>query len=500
MKHSVMRVLILACLLMVSSAATGLGFDFSELENAVHEYTLDNGLKIIVLPRHHAPVVSCLTWADVGSVDDPKELTGIAHLLEHMAFKGTNDLGGSDIKKEKKLMAIEDSVFYELRAERLKGRLADSARLAELEKAYDDARDAAFEVVVPNEFTETVSREGGVGMNAGTSYDLTRYFFSVPSNKIEFWMAMESERFYKPVLRAMYKERDVVAEERRQGMSTPFRRMMEQFFGLAYLAHPYGNMIVGHMSDIQNYTRDDLKEQFQKYYGPSNLTVAIVGDVDPENVHKLAKKYWGRIKARPGPEPIATVEPEQLGERRMDMEDPAQPMLWMGWHVPDQLHPDWPALEAAMDYLGQGRTSLLFKSLVRDKKVAIQAQSWVGWPGSKYSSMALTLALPSQDHTNTECEEEILAQVEILKEKLVSEQDIEAIKARAKAGFIGSLTGNLGLATQLAAFQVSHDDWRQMFRQLDLINAVTAEDIQRVMKKYFTKTNRVVVQMNTIEG
>ncbi len=501
MKQSVTRWLILPICLALLFVTGVSGFDFSKLEESVTEFTLENGLKIIVMERHEAPVISFVTWANVGSVDDPKGYTGLSHMFEHMAFKGTTTLGTKDIEKELELIGVEDSVFLELRAERKKGRLADSTKIAFLEIAYDEARDASYEYVVPNELGNVVEREGGIGLNAGTGYDLTVYFMNFPSNRLELWMALESERFLNPVLREMYKERDVVAEERRMRTdSNPFGRLFEEFLAVAFKAHPYGIPIVGHMSDIQNYSRPAARGQFEKYYSPSNLTVAIVGDVKPKDVKKLAEKYWRRLPYRPAPERIATVEPEQLGERRVVLEDPSQPIYLVGWHIPEGTHPDRPSLDALVDYLGQGRTSLLYKNLVKEKKIAMNVAAFAGYPGDKYPSLLGAFAMASTGHTNEECETEIFKEAEKLKDELISEEDLAKIKARAKASLINQLDSNQGIALQLAGYQVFWGDWRQLFRELDRINAVTADDIQHVAKKYLTKKNRVVGMINTEES
>jgi len=489
---------VLAAALIASSS---FAFDFSELENSVVEHTLKNGLKIIILERHDAPVVSFNTFADVGAVDDPKGYTGIAHMFEHMAFKGTTTFGTKDYAKEKELIRVEDSIFMVLRDERTKGMFADSAKIARLTKEYEAAREASYQLVEPNAFGQTITREGGVGLNAGTASDWTSYFINLPSNRVELWMAMESERFLNPVLREMYKERDVVAEERRlRTESNPIGRMVEQFLALGFLAHPYGVPGIGHMSDIQYYSRKEARAFFEKYYGPSNLTVAIVGDVNAQDVIKMAEKYWGRIPYRPKPPRIATVEPFQAGERRMEMEDPSQPVYLAGWHIPEVTHPDRPAIDAMLDYLAGGRTSLLYKKLIKEKKMAAQAAGFAGFPGDKYPGMALVYALPTPKVSNAECEREILGEVERLKEELIPAEEVEKIKARAKANFVNELVSNNGLAFQLAGYQTGWGDWREMFRQLDRINGVKPEDIQRVAKEYFTKNNRTVVLMNTIES
>jgi predicted Zn-dependent peptidase len=492
------RPLLLVIGLMVVAAPFAFGFDFSELENSVTEHTLKNGLKVLIMERHDAPVASFVTFANVGGADDPKEYTGLAHMFEHMAFKGTSTIGTTDIGNELKAMAVEDSIWYLLRAERKKGRQADSTRLEELTTAFDKAIEDAGQYVVPNAFDHYLEKEGAVSINAGTGKDETNYICSLPSNKVELWMTLESERFLDPVLREMYRERNVIAEERRQVLeNNPIMRSIDALISTAFKAHPYGVTIVGHMSDIQNYSRDAAKEYFHKYYVPSNMIIAIVGDVDPKNVIELAEKYWSRIPYAPAPEPIATVEPEQKGEKRVTLTDPAQPLFVTGWHVPEETNPDWPALEALADYLGEGRTSLLYKNLVKDKKMAGDVGLYLGWPGTKYPSVMFAYVMPSPEHSNAECEEQVLAEVERMKNELIPAEDVEKIKARARAGFINRLTSNLGMAIQLAGYENNWGDWRYLFKNLDRINAVTPEDIQRVAQKYLTAENRTVVYLNT---
>ncbi|MEE8575803.1 MAG: pitrilysin family protein [candidate division Zixibacteria bacterium] len=493
------RSLILFLLFLSMPAAAVSGFDFSEIEKSVVDHTLDNGLKLIIVERHEAPVVSFFTWANVGSADDPKEYTGLAHMFEHMAFKGTTTLGSKNIEEELKLIAVEDSLFMLLRAERLKRSLADSALLVELETAYNDAREASFALVEPNEFTQTIEREGCVGLNAFTSNDQTAYMMSLPSNRVELWMALESERFLNPVLREMYKERDVIAEERRMRVeSSPFGKVLaEELPALAFKAHPYGICGVGHMSDINNYSRQEAEAFFEKFYGPGNLVLSIVGDVNAKDVIKMAEQYFGRIPARPNPLPIATVEPPQLGERRMVMEDPSQPLYVVGWHIPEITHPDRNAIGLLLQHLAQGRTSMLYKSMVKEKKVAMMVDAAPGWPGDKYPTLAVVYTMPAQGHDNLECEAEIFASVDALKETLVTEADLEKMRAQAKSSFINGLVSNSGMGMQLAAMQQYYGDWRELFTELDRINAVTAEDIKRVANEYFTTTNRNVVMLNS---
>ncbi len=497
--RSIVKPLIIALLVLLPLTSNASdSFDFSPIEKSIVEKTLDNGLKLIVLPRHDAPVVSLLTWVNVGGADDPKEYSGLAHMFEHMAFKGTTTIGSRDPEREVVLMGKEDLAFDRLRKERLKGNLTDPKKLAAFKTDLDKAVANAYELVEPNAFSNILQAAGGSGLNAFTSRDQTAYYINMPSNKLELWMAMESERFFQPLLREMFKEREVVIEERRMTVENrPMGRLVEEFLTTAFKAHPYGNPLIGHMSDIENYCRESSTRFFKKYYTPGNMTVVLVGDVAPETVFAQAEKYWGRIQKRPAPSRIATAEPTQTCERRVVIKDKAQPAMIIGWHVPDATHEDMPALEALADILGQGRTSRLYRRMVRDDKVAVAANSYAGWPGNKYPSLAVVFVYPAPGKTNAECENVVYEEIEKLKTELISQKAIEEVKARAMSSFIKGLKDNSGLAQQLATYQQLWGDWRQLFRELDRINKVTPEDLQRVAKKYLVESNRTVSQLET---
>lgn len=472
--------------------------DLAEFEERMTEFTLDNGLKFLVLERHEAPVVSFHTYADVGSVDEVKGITGLAHLFEHMAFKGTKTIGTKNYQAEAEAMARMDETFEAIKAEQRKGDRADKARLAELQKQLKEAQEEAQKYLVHDEFDEAYVREGGAGFNAYTSRDATQYIVSLPSNKTELWMSMESERFLNPVLREFYKEKDVVMEERRLSTeSRPVGRLLEEFLAIAYKAHPYGEPIVGHMSDLKTMTRTEAEAFFSKYYGPSNLAIAIVGDVNPEEIRKLAQTYFSRVPSGPKPDPVETVEPPQFGLRQVVVEDPAQPFVLIGYHKPSINHSDNAVFDAITDIIGVGRTSRLYKSLVKEKKIAIVATGFPGLPGNKYPGLFLFYAVPARGHTNQECEEAIDVEIERLKTELVSPEELDKAKTRAKASLIRQLASNSGLAAQLTFYEVVTGDWRNLFRQLDQIEQVTAEDIQRVAREYFVRKNRTVGVIET---
>jgi len=500
MKHALRKlrvVVVNAALLFCAVAAiipkSADAQDLAAFEKRMTEFTLDNGLKFLVLERHEAPVVSFHTYADVGAVDEVKGITGLAHLFEHMAFKGSKTIGTKDYEAEAEAMAKVDELFLAIKAERRKGDRADEERLKELQKQLEEAREEAQEYLVHDEFEEVYVREGGAGFNAYTSYDATQYIVSLPSNKTELWMSMESDRFLNPVLREFYKEKDVVMEERRLGVeSQPIGRLLEEFLAIAYKAHPYGEPVVGHMSDLETLTRSEAEAFFSEYYGPSNLTVAIVGDVNPQEIRNLAEKYFSRVPSDPKPDPVETVEPPQLGQRRVVVEDPAQPFVLIGYHKPSINHPDNAVFDAITDIVGIGRTSRLYKSLVKEKKIAVAASGFPGMPGDKYPSLFLFYAVPARGHSNQECEEAIYDEIDKLKTELVSPDELAKAKTRSRASLIRQLDSNSGLAAQLTFYEVVTGDWRNLFKQLDDIDKVQADDIQRVAKEYFTTKNQTV--------
>ena len=489
----------ISILLGLFIVSTGLhAQNLKEFEKRVTEFTLDNGLHFIIVENHEVPVVTMFTYADVGSVNEVKGITGLAHIFEHMAFKGTQTIGTKNLEKELEAMKKVDEIFDQLRAEWHKGPLADPQRVKQLEEAFEKAKKEAQKWVKSNEMGEVIDRNGGTGLNATTSADATRYFYSLPSNKIELWFSLESDRFLNPVLREFYIEKDVVMEERRMRTeSNPIGRLLEEFTAAAFKAHPYGEPVVGHMSDLKTITRQEAKEFFDKYYGANNLTIALVGDVDPKEMKRLAEIYFGRLPKKPRPEPVETVEPEQIGQRRVIVEDVAQPVLIVGYHKGNILDPDDPVFDIIADIMGRGRTSRLYKTLVKEKKIAINVGVFTGYPGEKYPNLIIFFAIPSQGHTAEECEAAILEEIERLKSEKVTEKELEKAQTRARADLIRTLGSRMGIASLLTQYQVLTGDWRNVFRRIDQLKAVTAEDIQRVAKKTFVDRNRTTALIKT---
>ena len=371
----------------------------------------------------------------------------------------------------------------------------------ELEKAFRSAQKECDQYVVTNELGNIIEREGFVNLNAFTGLDQTCYLYNFPQNKLELAIMLEAARFSNPVLREYHKEVDVVKEERRMRIeSSPIGKLIEEWLSASFKAHPYGISGVGHMSDLGNYSREEATAFFKKYYAPNNLCLAVVGDVKAKDVIKYAKKYFGDLPKGDPVELIHTVEPEQLGERRVVVEDPAQPFWLVGYHVPNSQHADKPALDALVDYLGNGRTSLLYKKLVKETKKAVDIGALTGFPGNKYPGMAAVYAINAKDASNAEVEELVLGEIEKLKEAPLPEEEMEKIRARAKSNFIDQFESRINMAIQLSSYEMIHGDWRELFRELDRINSVTGDDIQRVAKKYFTRKNRTVAVIETVES
>ncbi len=487
----------LALLLLIAAlwlaAAPARGQTLAEFEKSVTEHTLANGMKFIIVERRQVPVISFYTYADVGSVDEEAGRSGLAHLFEHMAFKGTSTIGTKDFRKEQAALARVDEAYFALQQERWKGAQASPERLQQLQSAFQRAQEEADQYIVKGEFDQAIEQNGGVGLNASTSSDSTEYYFSLPSNKVELWFALESARFLDPVLREFYKERDVVIEERRLRIeSQPIGKLVENFLATAYQAHPYGRSSIGWRSDLNNLTRPHAERFFRRYYVPQNLTAVVVGDVDAKEVVRLAERYFGRIPAGPPVEPLWTEEPPQEGERRMTLEAQFQPVLVIGYHKPSIRHPDNAVFNAVQSIVAGGRTSRLYRSMVQEKKISVAAGGFPGFPGEKYPNMFVFFSVAAAGKTNEENEKVMLEEIAKLQAELVSEEELERVKQQARAALVQQLSSNTGLAGELANYEVLTGDWRNLFRELEAIGKVTREDIQRIARTYFTPQNRTV--------
>lgn len=484
-------------LLLLTAAPPAAAQDLAAFEERTTVHVLDNGWTFIVVERPEAPVFSFATVVDAGGAQEVPGITGIAHMFEHMAFKGTPVIGTRDWEAEREALARLETAYQAYQAERL-SRDPDPEELAALLAAFRERQEEAASYVIQNGFDDLLEQNGATGVNAFTGGDLTGYHYSLPANKTELFAYLESERFRQPVFREFYKERDVVQEERRlRTESSPVGRLVEQFLTTAFQAHPYGQPVVGWMSDLQSITMTDAEAFFEAHYGPSNLVTAVVGDVDAETLVPLLEAYFGRIPRRPEPPRLRTVEPPQIAEKVVVLEDPAQPYYLEGYHRPPITHPDEAVYAALDDVLTSGRTSRLYRRLVRDERLAVAVQSFSGFPGDKYPNLWAVFVVPAPGATNDQVQAAIREELQRLKTEDVTAAELERFKTRAKASLLRQLDSNTGLALQLADYHRLYGDWRELFRSLDRIEAVTPADVRRVAAEALVETNRTVAQIVT---
>jgi predicted Zn-dependent peptidase len=468
--------------------------EVKEFEKKVTEFTLANGLHFILVERHEAPVVSFHTYVNAGSVDDPSGETGIAHMFEHLAFKGTETIGTRNWADEKKAMDAIEEVYDRLNAERNKGAKADQSRVETLQTQVKLAVDRAEMYGQPNEFTRLMEENGGVGLNAATSLDSTEYFCSLPSNRTELWFLMESNRFLRPVFRQFYKERDIMLEEYRQQMeSRPKSRLFQSLLSAAFVAHPYKNPTGGWPSDIASLRRADAQAFLEKYYVPANMAIAMVGDVNVAEARRMAERYFGPMQTKPLPPVPHTQEPPQPGPKISVVDSPMQPMAAVAYKRPDQYDKDDAVFDAIQLILSSGRTGLLYKEMVEDKRLSTVAQATATFPNGRYPNLFAFFLVPSPGHTVEENEKALDDLLARFKAGPVDAETLQRAKTQVKADVLRLASGNSGLAKLLALYYASYGDWRKLFTSLDQLGKVTAEDVQRVAQRYFVLVNRTAV-------
>lgn len=467
-----------------------------DFEKKVTEFTLKNGMHFIVVERHEAPVLAFNTYVNVGSVDDPSGSTGLAHMFEHMAFKGTEQIGTTNWPAEKQAMQRTEEDYDALQQELNKGLHADPQKVKRLQALVKADIDKADKYVIPNLYPQIIETNGGVGLNAETGLDATQYFYQFPSNRTELWFLLESERFYAPVFREFYKERSVVREERRMRVeSEPQGKLQESFLAAAFEAHPYHHSPGGWASDIESLRLDDAIRFYKTFYVPQNINIAIVGDIDPKRARALAEKYFGIIPPGPNPPLVHTVEPPQDGERRVEIDTEAQPIELIGYKRPDQLSPDDPVFDVISEILSGGRTGTIYKELVRDKKLALAAGAAPSFPSGKYPNMFILYIAPNMGKSLEECEKALYGVVDQLKRQKVDDETLKRVKTKLRASLIRKLDSNPGLAAELNFYYVAYGDWKKLFTSIDEYDKITADDVMRVAKQYFVPQTRTVGQL-----
>lgn len=470
----------------------------------VQERTLPNGMRMLMVERHDDPSVSGGWVAHVGSSNERPGITGVAHLFEHMMFKGTPTLGTKDYQRDLKIIAEQEAVREEMRQEESKlraawrrGEVDDPAkldnrtpRLRELDKRFAELVNQQREVLVKNEFDRIYTTAGGSGMNAFTSEDMTAYFITVPANKLALWMWMESERLLRPVFREFYAERDVVYEERRMRTeSTPLGKFQETLQAMFWDAHPYTWPVIGWPSDVANISKAQADDFYATFYAPQNVTLILVGDFKAAAAEELARTYFGRIPRGPRAAPeVTTLEVKQTAEKRMYAEAEANPQVDILWHTVPFGHKDGYALDVLARVLST-RTGRLYKGLVLGSQVATDA--YAQQDSRKWAGLFNAGGEAKEGHTPQEVEEGIYAELDKLKKEEVPDLELQKVKNNFAAYEYRKLSANSPIMFQLIFFD-GLGDWREINQSGAKYQAVTAADLKRVANEYFTKENRTV--------
>lgn len=456
----------------------------AELQQRVQRRTLPNGLRVVLHRRGAAPVFAGAVSVRVGGSDEPAGLTGISHMLEHMAFKGTDTIGTRDYQREKVLLAELEAI--EARAS------AGTALSADEQKRRSALYEELKALWLVEDFSKKYEQRGGSGFNATTDKELTNYFVELPTNALEFWCWIESERILRPVMRQFYQERDVVMEERRMRYDDdPQGQLYERLLGTAFKVHPYRNPVIGYKEDLSRLTASGTDAFRRMYYVPANIVVSLVGDIDLDRAGSLVERYFGRIPAgEVGPRPSA-VEPPQNEERQVSISMPASPYLSIAYHKPQYPHPDDPPISVMLEILAGGRLSPLYTELVKKRQVAASV-SYGEAPGSAYPNLFMFSITPRAPHSLESVRE---AFDQVLEQFLAAPPSDEAMliaKRSIAMEYLQHLQSNTGLALDFGSSELLYGDWRALVDWYERAIAVGTEDVARVARQYLVRSARTV--------
>jgi predicted Zn-dependent peptidase len=485
---------------------------FGQVEPEV--FTLDNGMKFILLPRFEEPNNVAAGWvAKVGSVNERPGITGISHFFEHLMFKGTNTIGTSNAavdaeftEKERSIRNMMLDIIWGEQYDRFKlGEIDDpwsdkndtpqlASLRAELKRVMEDHRS----VIVKDEFASIYQSAGAVGLNAFTSEDVTFYINMLPANKLELWCWMESDRLSNSVFREFYSERDVVHEERRMRTeASPTGEFDEQFNSLFWQASSYSWPVIGWPSDLNSYTLEGAQRYFDVYYRPNNLVGVLVGDFDVDEARSMIELYFGPLeRGETPPPPVPTIEPSQKAPQRMAGEVEAQSQVEIRYHAVPFGHKDGYSLEIMAGVLN-GRTGRLYKSMVEGDEIASTAS--VSYEPKKYAGLFAFYASVKGDTTGESLESAWLHQLSLLQSEPVTEYELEKVKNSVIADQYRGLQSNFYLMIQLG-YMEAIGGWEFINTAKDSLLAVTADDIMRVANEYLIPNNSSIAMYTRAKG
>jgi len=461
-------------------------------EDRVVEKTTFNGIKVLIYERHNSPTVGIHMIFRTGSVDDPVGKGGLAHLFEHMMFKGTETVGTRDFKREQPILLRIDQLH-----ERLRQIASDTPERQQLNEELKTLEAEESELIVSNEFQKIYEKEGAVQDNAYTSADVTRYYVDIPSQKLELWAILESDRLKHPVFRQFYSEVEVVKEEHRMRLEdNPENALAERLCAEAFTKHPYRRPPLGTVEDLESATPQDLRRFYDRYYTPSHLIVAIVGDVNPAQVVALVERYFGdwhtETSAVIGPVP---VEPVQETRRAAILDRPGQPQIMIGFHMPTYPDPDYAAYFALFHLLGNGPRSILYRHLVNEQQLAGQVSCIPFYPGERYPSLFVIRATAAPTHSVHELERAIMTELERFASTPLEDGQVHKVQPAIEVELSQTLLSNHAMAARLAYYEAVNGTWRSIVVFHEAMAKLTPADLQRVAKHLFVPSNETVVTL-----
>ena len=482
------------------------------LKSSIRKVTFENGLTLLMMKRANSPTLALYTKFKVGSADETPEIAGTAHLLEHMLFKGTTNVGTTNYAKEKKyylLLKVTgselDSLKLEIRNLEERGNpipIELKERKEILTRRLKTIEENQKKYTVKSEDTYIYEQHGQVGFNAYTSHDVTNYQIKLPSNRLEIWAKMESDRLTSPILREYYTERDVIMEERRMRVENRgFGILREKFLSMAFTKSPYQRPVIGYDSNIPYLDIYETEDFFKTYYTPDNMVIGIVGDLDFDDTEKMIKKYFGNLKpSQKQRKEIRIVENYNLGERRTHFKYPGGSILMMGFNKPSYPHPDSAVFDLIDFILTRGVESRLYKAAVINEKISTQVSAWTSDPGERYSNLFTIFSYLNSDADPSRMEALIWEEIEKLKKGEISEDELLKAKNKSTADFLREVDSNSSLAEGLTYYEVLTKNWEEMFKTYDKFNSVSKEDIQKVVNKYFIKENMTIGHLDSREA
>lgn len=481
----------------------------NRLKKSIKKVEFENGLKLIMMQNTTSPTLALYAKFKVGSVDETKEIAGTAHLLEHMLFKGTENVGTTNYPEEKKFHILLKATGHELDQLRLEKKNYEDKeltapkeileRITRLERRLKDIEEIQKKYIIKSEDTYIYEQHGQVGFNAYTSHDVTNYQIRLPANRLEIWAKMESDRLKNPILREYYTERDVIMEERRMRVENRgIGILRERFLELAFGEHAYGQPVVGYESNIPFLDIYETENFFKKYYTPDNMVIAIVGDLDFEKTEAMIRKYFSDLKPSKEKKLGTRVrEKFNTGEKRISFQYPGGSILVMGWHKPSYPHRDSSILDIIDAILTQGTSSRLYRRLALKERLVTSVDAYSSDPGERYSNLFSVYTQLNSDADPVKVEAIIWEEINRIKTESVSKEELQRIKNKMTADFLRDIDNNGNLADNLSYYELLTGTWEDLFLSYDKLNDITEEDIKKAANKYFVRENLTIGHLDS---